>query len=220
MNSSEGILGADAVGTAINSRWAHGSALRSPRRGVTLVEILLVFAILVMVAALAMPILTGTFEGRKLRLAADVIRGEWARARVQAIESGKEWVFVYQPGSGNYSIQPYNPFETPALTNTRAPESQGNFDYGEGLLPAGVLFEAAQTQADSRSDLLTEQSGGSGSGQSDSSFILFYPDGSAQQSRLRVVNDRQWYVQLDLRALTGTALVSDIMSYEDQGGGR
>lgn len=198
---------------------AYGLPALRLRSGVTLVEILLVFAILIMVAAIAMPILSGTFEGRKLRLAADVIRGEWAKARVQSIRSGKEWVFVYQPGTGNYSIQPYNPFETPTLGQTREPESQGNFDYGEGLLPVGVLFEAAQTQADTRSDLLTEQSGGSASGQGSTSFILFYPDGSAQQSRLRLFNDRQWYVQLDLRALTGTALVSDILS-EENGGSR
>jgi hypothetical protein len=45
---------------------------------------------------------------------------------------------------------------------------------------------------------------------------LFYPDGTAQQAELRLSNERNWYVQINLRALTGTATVSDVAALENQ----
>ena len=206
---------------------------RSSRRftGVTLLEILLVLAVMVLMAAIAMPVLTGTFEGQKLRRAADVVRADWGRARVQAIRSGTEWAFVYEPGGGRYAIAPYSPYQPATIGNILTPDEQGNFDYGEGLLPLGVRFDLGQTTADSRSTALESGGGGgAGGGGADGAgaagggggvqTILFYPDGTSQQAQLRLVNDRDWYVQIDLRALTGTASVSDVAGLSEIGGGR
>ena len=189
------------------------------RRAVTILELLLVMAVLAMMVAIAVPVLRGSFEGRKLKLAADVVRGEWARARGQAIRTGQEWAFVYEPGTGNYSVQPFSAYEPPQLNSRMAPEDQGNFDYANGLLPRGVTFDRADVSVDARSELLSQDSGGGAS--SGASLILFYPDGTSQQSRMRVVLlERDWYVQLDLRSLTGTAVVSDIEDYSQVGGSR
>ena len=190
--------------------------------GLTLIEVLLVMAVMVLMAAVAAPILTGTFEAQKLRRAADLVRSDWGRARVQAIRTGQEWAFVYEPSTGRYTIAPYSPYETPQIPATMPAESQGNFDYGDGLLPVGVRFDDAQVRADTRSESLGDSGGGGGSSRPAASTILFYPDGTSQQARLRLVNDRAWYVQLDLRSLTGSATVSEVGSVNDlpQGGNR
>lgn len=202
----------------------HSLQKRS-RVGVTLLEILLVMAVMVLMAAIAVPILNGTFEGSKLRRAADVVRSDWGRARVQAIRSGTEWAFVYEPGTGRYAIAPYSPYQPPTIGNSISAEEQGNFDYGEGMLPIGVRFDQGQATADTRSIAL--DAGGSGGGGADGAgggsgvqTVLFYPDGTSQQMQLRLVNDRDWYVQIELRALTGTASVSDVAALEDAGGSR
>lgn len=203
---------------------------RSDRSGLTLLEVLLVLAVMVLMAAVTMPILNGTFEGRKLRRAADVIRADWGRARVQAIRTGVEWAFVYEPGTGRYTIAQYSPYQPPTIPSSITPEEQRNFDYGDGLLPVGVRFDQGQTASDSRSDALLGDGGGSGGGAGGATgaggtaasgggpmTILFYPDGTAQQTQLRLVNDRNWYVQLDLRGLTGTASVSEVLAIDNGG---
>ena len=51
------------------------------RRGLTLIEVLLVLAVLVMVAALAVPSISSLLDGQRLRKSGDQIHGEWAKAR-------------------------------------------------------------------------------------------------------------------------------------------
>ena len=54
---------------------------RARRRGVTLVEVLLVLVVLTLIAAIAWPSLQRPFADQRLRDAADMVRAEWASAR-------------------------------------------------------------------------------------------------------------------------------------------
>ncbi|MBN2217459.1 MAG: prepilin-type N-terminal cleavage/methylation domain-containing protein, partial [Pirellulales bacterium] len=63
------------------------------RRGVTLIELLLVLAILALVAATAWPSLERSLADQRLRDAADTIRAEWQHARAQAMSSGVAYQF-------------------------------------------------------------------------------------------------------------------------------
>lgn len=186
------------------------------RRGMTLIEVLLVLAIVIMVAALAMPSLNGTFDAQRLSRAADMVRSDWSRARVEAIRSGQEWAFFYVPGTGSYGISPYSPYQAPTVPAGVTPDqdARSNFDYGGGQLPRGVIFNQSNVQSDTRSQALDESGGGAGANAAQT--ILFYPDGTAQQAELRLSNERNWYVQINLRALTGTATVSDVAALENQ----
>lgn len=55
----------------------------------TLVEVMIVIAILVVLAALAVPIINSSLSGSRLRKAADSVRAEWAGLRIQAMEEGQ-----------------------------------------------------------------------------------------------------------------------------------
>jgi len=77
------------------------------RTGFTLMEILLVLALLVAIAAISLPALNGPMENHRLRMAGDMVRVEWSHARNKAMESGRTYVFKYQPELGNFKIEPW-----------------------------------------------------------------------------------------------------------------
>ncbi|MDR3234626.1 MAG: prepilin-type N-terminal cleavage/methylation domain-containing protein [Planctomycetaceae bacterium] len=59
------------------------------RHGFTFIEIVIVIAVLVIIAALGMPALQGTLAQYRLRSAADTLRGEWLDVRIKAMEEGQ-----------------------------------------------------------------------------------------------------------------------------------
>ena len=77
------------------------------RRGFTLLELVLVLMLLVIVAGLAVPSLSRSVAGERLRRSGDTIRTQWARARVKAMKSGRIHVFQYQAGGDQYQTQPW-----------------------------------------------------------------------------------------------------------------
>ena len=70
---------------------------RPPRRGFTLVEVIVVMAILILLAIIVLPSL-GAFRGdTRSRAAGDVIRGELAVARARAKDEGKPYRVALSP---------------------------------------------------------------------------------------------------------------------------
>ena len=59
------------------------------RRGVTLVELLVVVGIMLLLAAITIPSMQGLTEGRRVREAARAVNVYFGRARSRAIESGR-----------------------------------------------------------------------------------------------------------------------------------
>ena len=78
-----------------------------------------------------------------------------------------------------------------------------------------MIFNQSDVMADTRSQALDEEGGGN-PGANSAETILFYPDGTAQQAALKLSNEREWFVQINLRALTGTATVSEVAALQDQ----
>nr|MBC8875895.1 hypothetical protein [Planctomycetota bacterium] len=62
-------------------------------------EMMLVLAVMVAVAGLAYPAIQGAMDDQRLRRAGDLVRAEWARARVTAMKTGRMHVFRYEVGS-------------------------------------------------------------------------------------------------------------------------
>jgi prepilin-type N-terminal cleavage/methylation domain-containing protein len=177
------------------------------RPGVTLLELVLVLSILVVVATMAVPTLTRTFEGQKVEKGADLVRAQMGMARVKAIRSGKVTAFMYQPGSSRFTVLEFDTVSgRDSLQgffdgSTEAMRSS-NFDFSEEQLPRGVTFLAGETQADARSEFESEQVGASMGAVKP---ILFYPDGSSQDARLVLINEQGAQMQINLRGLTGSS---------------
>jgi prepilin-type N-terminal cleavage/methylation domain-containing protein len=193
-----------------------------PRRGVTLIELLLVLALLVIIAALAWPMLQRSFESQRLRKAADLIEAEWGRARVQAMSTGRIHIFQYVVGGGGYATHRRSGCEVSAGDAA----SQGPAGFGEAAgtpaplenqrtLPDGVTFAGSQTAIDSRAEMAAADSSQlHPTDQGWSEPIFFYPDGTTSTARLVLANGSGRTIELALRGLTGVVTVSDVAAQE------
>jgi prepilin-type N-terminal cleavage/methylation domain-containing protein len=76
------------------------------RTGYTLLELVLVLAILVILAAMVYPSAESMYGHLKLSQGADTVRAAWAAARSHAINEGRPYRFAIIPGQGNLRIAP------------------------------------------------------------------------------------------------------------------
>src|SRR5215213_9960109 len=77
------------------------------QRGMTLVELLVVLALLVVIGSIVVPVFTGSFASVRLRRAGDQVLTRWSQARAQAIETGEVFQFTYTPETGSYQVGPW-----------------------------------------------------------------------------------------------------------------
>jgi prepilin-type N-terminal cleavage/methylation domain-containing protein len=75
-------------------------------RAFTLLEIILVLALMVVFATLAGASLRSGFRHQRLRKAAEQIRNEWTRARVESIKNGRAYVFYHAQQGNQFLVMP------------------------------------------------------------------------------------------------------------------
>ncbi|MEX1224568.1 MAG: prepilin-type N-terminal cleavage/methylation domain-containing protein [Pirellulales bacterium] len=198
--------------------------MQSVRSGLTLIELLLVLALMVVFAALAAPTLRGSMENRKLNIAADALRAAWAQARVEAMQSGNIQGFRFEQGGEQYRLQPYyGPDELAGAENLSADEvARSEFVVAQEdhqlRLAEGITFVAAHQVIDRRgaeaaaaleeADVL----GGSLEEIVWSPPILFYPDGTCSSANVLLRNRNGRLLEVSLRALTGTSRVGEVFA--------
>lgn len=73
-------------------------------QGLTLLEVMLVMAILVMIASLSLRFTTGVVAHYRLRQSSEDIRAEWTRLRIKAMEDGHIYCFRFSYGDGLYRV--------------------------------------------------------------------------------------------------------------------
>jgi prepilin-type N-terminal cleavage/methylation domain-containing protein len=177
------------------------------RRGYTLMEMVLVMAILVILAAVGYPTVDSMYDGIRLQAGADSVRAAWADAQSRAVDEGRPYRFAVLPGKGNYRVAPHGAENWGgAVGLSDSGEGQGPALVLEEALPKGVVFTNAQGE-------------GLGGGQTvvaaesiDPSqwqtVAVFLPDGTAEDDAeivLHMPGTRPIVVQL--RALTGVVTV-------------
>jgi prepilin-type N-terminal cleavage/methylation domain-containing protein len=162
---------------------------RTRRPGLTLIELLLVVAVLVTLAAVAFPTLSSFWGDVKVKAAADNVREAWADARAHAIEEARGYRFAVQPGTGKFRIAPDadNFWDG---SDTSGNDSDAPPFMREGSLPNGITFDAS-------GDL--PQSG------SWSTVVVFNPDGgcNADVEILLREDDDTTPIAVRVRAMTG-----------------
>jgi len=203
----------------------------SSRAGLSLLELLLVLALLVIIGALAAPAMGRFMKTQRLRDSADLIRSEWARARVQAMKRGRVHVFRYERDGSQYVVD-YWMAEDDALEASRQNPSAGdeslavgedaNFAWNAEQLPDGVRFFLGETEANARGrrvEAELESAPASAEGGGWSAPVLFYSDGTTSSAEVILVNDSNDAIRVSLRGLTGVATVSDVLSLDASSGG-
>lgn len=185
------------------------------RRGTTLLELVLVLAVLVAIASLAWPLFVRAFAGRRLHLAAEQIQEQWLRARHRAMNTGEPQAFRFVPNSGQFRIEAYNPSgettEDTAMAAAAVDEAglggaPIEADSSLGLLSGEALFlspDGSAPPVDSFGQAVDD-----GGSQTWTEPILFFPDGAATSARV-VIHNGSSYLAIDLRGLTGRATIGD-----------
>ena len=199
------------------------SQSRTPRRGLTLVEMLLVLAILGIIAAITWPGLSRVWADHKIQEATEMVRTNLAKTRNLAVDSVLIYEFRYEPGGNHFLVVPHEPSDFLSDDSNIDPQGQAvQANASDKLVRiAGVLREGVQFTS------ITEESAKLGIPEIEqyspvaewqleglpvvdelkevnwSEAILFYPDGSAQAGRVRLTDEWGQVMELSVRGLTG-----------------
>jgi len=184
------------------------STASQERRGHTLLEMLVVMAVITTVATLCWPAVRGPLQKSRLREAGKQLRSELAGARLKAIESGSSQWFQFRPGTGDYRIA-----ATPAASRgTGIPTSADDEELEELVLPEGIRFcDPEQFGAMS----LEPESESSHDEAAWSKPIVFYPNGRTSDARIRLAGEPDLWIEVSLRGLTGIATVGTVEHLEE-----
>ena len=175
----------------------------TPRHGFTLLEVLLVLAIIVMLTAMAYPSIEAMYADARLTAAADQIRARWADARTKAIEEGRPYRFAVQQ-DGRFRIAP----DAADFWNGGGGDA-ANSDTNDPDTPPLVVEEALPKGVNFADGGITgSDNSGGGDGGPWQTVVTFQPDGTASQDVEVIFQaDGTRPLQLKLRALTGSVTV-------------
>lgn len=174
---------------------------RSPQRpGYTLLEVILVMAILIILMAVSLPTMYSMYGDTRIRGAADEIRGAWAEARTRAIDTGNPFRFAVEKDKDKYRIAP----DGPEFWDGSKGPSEENSDDGNakiGSLPHGITFEPPSG---------AHEDGGW------VSVAIFLPDGTCKEDAKVVVREGGEPLAIVLRVRGLTGVVSVKTSKQDE----
>ena len=175
------------------------------RKAFTLIELILVMAIVVMIASLATPMMTRMLGRQALKQGADRVRAEMGRARVEAIKTGDIHALFFLPEGNWFNVARFSQLPQQSGIASRAHAQLNNrvyTGYEDNFLPPRTRFVGGSTEADSRS----VQTFGDIKIDDDSiQPILFYPDGTSQDATIYLQDNRRNRIAVVLRGLTGSA---------------
>ncbi len=175
----------------------------SRRSGFTVLEVLLVLAILIVIMAVAYPTLDGMYGDARVQAAADDVRGAWAEARVRAIDTGIPYRFAVKPNQEKYRVAPDS---SEFWGGSDDSDADGRIDDGQtitGSLPKNIVFTLDTDAPDSGGGWRT--------------VATFLPDGTSKDdARVVLRADGCQPLVVSVRSLTGITRVQPQSQVEGQ----
>jgi prepilin-type N-terminal cleavage/methylation domain-containing protein len=190
-------------------------------RGFTLVEMLIVLAVLALLSSLSWPAVRGMLGKGELREAAKQVRVALVKARLGAIESGVAQSFRYLPGSERFEVVPLptsldeEKRPSPSRFRPRLSENEPI----PGFLPQGVMFEENDPRVAARVSPPPQAGEGPGvRGRDDANWstpIVFFPNGRSSNARIRLAGPRGLSVEVTLRGTNGATRIGPLEQREE-----
>lgn len=170
------------------------------RCGFTLLELLLVLAIIVLVGTMSLPVFQTWMASYRIQEGMDQLRTQIVRGRTLAMNEGRLYRLGWQPGSSDFRIAPDTLEQWPELAGTVfGPRFSGMTEPPgtviEAMLPAGIVFLQSP---DGLTSVVFRPDG---------TARLFAADGSERMEGLILLSDDAGQMRaLRLRGLTGHAV--------------
>jgi len=197
------------------------SSRRGFRGGFTLLEMVVVLAVIVAIVSLTWPRLLRFSREHQLREWTSEVRTDMARARIQAIENGLVYQFRYEPGGRWFAVLPY---DRPEVGNSTSDSKAGKsaIEVSNSAGPPATItelpeelhfrFKDGQPTEEMHADWLKLLPSDQPLSRVMWSLpILFHLDGTADNATL-YVEDKLGHSQLlTLRGLTGAVTAGPIV---------
>jgi prepilin-type N-terminal cleavage/methylation domain-containing protein len=198
------------------------------RAAYTLLEMLLVLAVVAIILAIAWPNVTRLSSQQRLTDGAEKVRKLVASARVHAVDSGLVYQFRYEPGGRYFVVVPFErEFEAVGqdAREKGTASGLGRFSRAAGTLPEGVVFAAPTLMDPTGSN--SARSKGMGQKLAPEMFtglpnasklemvswsgpVLFEPNGTAADATLDLIDQRNQRITLQIRGVTGAVGVGRV----------
>lgn len=188
---------------------------RGGRSAFTLLELLLVLAVMVTVVSLTWPSVLRYLRDQEILEGAEAARSAAASTRIKAIDTGLTYQFRYEPEGRRFVVIPFDPPETIAASSTATEDGQSTYPVLAGQLGEASRFVIPDDQPAIAEGLPRESFANLPNANDLEATtwgppILFFPDGSAEDSRFFIVNEDELRVDLTLRGLTGTVSIGPL----------
>jgi type II secretory pathway pseudopilin PulG len=186
----------------------------------------IVLAVVGTLLALAVPAMRRSLAKSELNDAAGQLRVVLAKARLKAIESGAVQTFCYQPGTGRFVVVSHDapraeqgaepPPEEESLDEMATQELAGDIVFldpdDEDSIP--TLDDQPSQSEDNRIHVVQAEELDYDLVSTESSEwskpVVFYPSGRASDAQFRLLGQFDYYVDVNLRGLTGTITLGQL----------
>ena len=181
--------------------------------GFTLVELLLILALLTVLAAVAWPEVAHLYAQREIKQAGHFLQHELLTARVGALRHATLYECRFEIGGRKYSIRPSSEVSSSPSFDRSEPRTQRDQE-PTGTLPLGLRFTGLH-QGDTRpvTGRHTRNTGDYRSLRSRtgaSELVVFYPDGTATRGELAIEDNHGNIIRIIVDRLTGSVRTAPI----------
>ncbi|HZZ82524.1 MAG TPA: prepilin-type N-terminal cleavage/methylation domain-containing protein [Gemmataceae bacterium] len=177
------------------------------RGGFTLMETVLVLAILVIATAISVPVISSMLLDSHMDAGADLVRARLADTRAKALETGVPWKIAYLPGTG---IIQFAAEDSTQWDNTSDQTPQEMPDFTRDVLPKNILLAKNRDDIASASGQVQPSGGWE-------TLVIYTADGSGR-------DDGEVYIgaaglmplRMRVRGLTGAVTLDVPIVVRDQ----